>query len=375
MKHGELIHVPVTITPEDHKLTYHDKKISWWSDNALIPYDSVLMSAYFAMGRVDHREDMECRDDVLFFGDSGGFQLLSMGEKDPKRKAKLEAKLNPRNIIKWQQDVCDIGMTLDVPLPRHNENPYTEAKFQSYLKTSTQNGNLMRELHENKNLQLFDCLHGKNLEDLTQWYKTTTQEHEFDGFSLSSSTVIKKLLPLRLGFAMEHFEGKPFHILGVSAPQLVLLMAYANKYAKSTIYFDSSSASLGRMYRKYVNFYDIAGGGIQLVEEHEKYENMKRFTCPCPVCSELDDISDLWKKKTLSGAMISLHNLYWMVNFTEFVNELVHDEEAFTSFIRRNCQPWILESMEFLDMVHEQGLEDAYMKHFSKNTQKLGSWY
>ena len=54
---------------------------------------------------------------MLFFGDSGGYQVLQnkLGNlKDPK----ISKKLTWEKVIKWQMKVCDIGMTLDIPTPR-----------------------------------------------------------------------------------------------------------------------------------------------------------------------------------------------------------------------------------------------------------------
>lgn len=370
----KIFHVPVTITPEDRKMIYQGKSLGWWNKDALMPYNSLLMSAYFGMDMIKTREDMGCPEEVLFFGDSGGYQLLSMGLKDEKKYAKLSEKLTPKNVIEWQQDICDIGMTLDIPLPRENVNSYTPSMYRKHLDISKKNAWAMREMHTNKKFHLFNCVHGSTFHDMVQWKDECEEGHDYDGYSLSTSSTIKKLLSLRLGFAQEFSTGKPYHLLGVSSLQNVLLIAYANKYTKTTVYFDSSSSAAGRMYRKYINFYDLGGGGINLVEEHDKYLNMEGFTCPCPVCSQLVTKEDMWAKKTLSGVLITLHNLYWMGNFTEFANQLVHDDEAFDSFVRRNCQPWVKESMNFLDDVHDIGLEDAYNRHFFGSSQQIEEW-
>jgi hypothetical protein len=258
-----LIHTPVTTAPDDIKVTYPQspagKQLSWWSDNAFIPYDAMLVSAAYGMDSIKDRS--EIRDDVLFLGDSGGFQVLK-NKSNPKKNIKVVEKLISENVIKWQMDVCDIGMTLDIPTPRAWIQIDNKKIFEDRLKESTNNALAMLSYKEknidrayNPDFKLFNCIHGVYLDQMERWYKVTIDNNdiEYDGFSLSTSKIMKYVLALRLGFAMKYSKGKPFHLLGVSSPSAQALIAYANKYTETQIYFDSTAAATGKMLRKYIS--------------------------------------------------------------------------------------------------------------------------
>jgi tRNA-guanine family transglycosylase len=394
----KLIYIPVTTTPNDIKIKYpssvassgKDKQCSWWSNNPLLPYNAMLMSAYYGMNKIKDRN--EIRDEVLFFGDSGGYQLLQYKLNKLEDK-NIPEKLTWKKVINWQMKVCDIGMTLDIPTSRQWNETKNKKIFEDRLKESKKNALSMLE-YKNKHIEeaynpdfrLFNCIHGEFYDDMMRWYKETTDNHnyEYDGFSLSTSSKMKYLLPLRLGFAMEYSVGKPFHILGLSSPNLLPLIAYANKYTNTQIYFDSSSTSFGKRIRKQMYIWDFGGNGIRLKENIE-YNGFRGIECTCPICKQLDRPEDLWKLGTISGTLISLHNLYWMTNYTEFISNYVYCNEEFMTYVKNstgkklkhdykspemtetNDSSWLLKYIEFLDCVHENGLETAWNKYFMRN--------
>jgi hypothetical protein len=222
----------------------------------------------------------------------------------------------------------------------------------------------------NPNFKLFNCIQGAFYEDMERWYDETTNHDnsKYDGFALSTSEM-KYVLPLRLGFAIEYSKGKPFHILGKSSPQSVALIAYANKYTKTQVYFDSSVAAHGKMHRKFKLIWDLNFNEITF-KENPDYQNFHGLPCSCPVCSQLQKQDDLWKLKTVSGTLLTLHNLYWMTEYTEFINSLVYCEKEFKTYVTTlnlNNSFWILRYMEFLDYVNENGLETAWNNYFNRD--------
>jgi queuine/archaeosine tRNA-ribosyltransferase len=157
--------------------------------------------------------------------------------------------------------VCDIGMTLDIPTPRAwkqindkkiSEDRMYESKDNALEMLKYKDENIGDAL--NPDFQLYNCIHGTTLDQMEEWHRETTDNHnvEYDGFSLSTSKFMKYLLPLRLGFAIENSNGKPFHLLGVASPSSQALIAYANKYIDTQIYFDSTAAATGKMLRKFM---------------------------------------------------------------------------------------------------------------------------
>jgi tRNA-guanine family transglycosylase len=381
-KENKLIYIPVTITPRDIEIKYPSsaaslgkgKQLSWWSNDSLFPYNAVLISAYHGMEKIKDRS--EIRDDVFFFGDSGGYQVLQnkLGIiNDPK----ISKKLTWEKVIKWQMKVCDIGMTLDTPTPRKWDQIKDSKIFEDRLEESKKNALAMLEYKDkhieeayNSDFQLFNCIQGGFYEDMERWNDVTTNYHdyEYDGFAFANSKM-KYILPLRLGFAIEHSKGKPFHILGTSSPSQLAMIAYANKYTNTQVYFDSSSAGTGKTLRKFMLFWDFSGNGVTF-RENPKYEDFRTLACHCPVCSQLEKPEDLWTQKTTSGTLITLHNLYWMTIYTNYISSLAYCEEEFKIYVTkltRNNSLWILQYMEFLDYVNENGLETAWNKYFKRN--------
>ncbi len=323
----------------------------------------------------------EIRNDVLFFGDSGGYQILKskMGElKDPD----IHKKLTWEKVIQWQMDVCDVGMTLDIPTPRKWSQFKDKKIFEDCLKESAKNAQSMFEYKDkhiddayNSDFKLFNCIHGDCYEDMERWYEVTTDNHnyEYDGFSLSTSSEMKYLMPLRLGFAIEYSVSKPFHLLGLSSPYLLPLIAYANRYTNTQIYFDSSSASFGRTLRKFMFHLDFYGPGMKM-NGSQKNKDSRSFECICPICKQLEKPEYLWDMKTTSGILISLHNLYWMTLYAEFINNLINCEEVFRTYVSRlNSSEWIFRWMEFLDNVHETDLKTTWDKYYGKNKSNISS--
>jgi tRNA-guanine family transglycosylase len=351
--HGHrLIHTPVTTSPNDIKTLYPPdsstgKELSWWSHNAFFPYSAMLTSAAYGMDSIKDRH--EIRDDVLFLGDSGGFQVLQ-NLLDPTKNIKVCAKLTPESVIKWQLSVCDIGMTLDIPTPRAWIQIDNKKIFEDRLKQSKRNALEMLDFKEkhideyNPNFKLFNCIHGVYLKDMEEWYRETTDNHncEFDGFSFSTSKIMKYLIALRLGFAMEHSKNQPFHLLGVSSLSSQALIAYANKYINTQIYFDSTAAATGKLLRKFMFLYNLTADGVSFKEKNKKYKQYYSLACPCPVCKNLARPEDSWELGTTSGILLTLHNLYWTTNYSEFISGLVHYDDEFKTYVKsllRDSEP------------------------------------
>jgi tRNA-guanine family transglycosylase len=355
-------------------------KLNWWSSSSYMKYNAMLVSAYY--GRKSFENRREIRDNVLFIGDSGGYQIVQH-RSDEKVFPGIN-KLTWKNVIKWQLDVSDIGMTLDIPpiaphkAKKMNKDYHTE--YEKSLKESTTNALEMhkwKESHlpeaENPDFKLFNVIHGTNPKEMNRWYKETTDNFnvEYDGFSSSSACMgpnMSYLLPLRLGFLIENskekpMKGKPFHILGTSSPRNICLIAYANKkFTKTQVYFDSTAVNKARTHREYFWYFDFTGPVFYYGKDENKHTKLSDI-CVCPICSSLNKKKDIWAHR-FSGYLIELHNLYWTTNYIEYINELVNHEKKFMAYVKRfNNSSKILNSMEFLDEVYENDLNTAWEKY------------
>lgn len=362
----KLIHVPVTNARSNNLNTYNGKHIEWWGLNPIFKYDAMLMSAHYGMTYENTRRDMGIRDDVLFFGDSGGFQLLQYDNGQLKDKKVL--KLTPESVINWQLDNCNIGMTLDKPTPRDG---YNQKIFNDHLEISAKNAKIASDIKannsRNKNFKLFNCIHGINLGDMIKWKNVTEVDCEFDGYSLPTGN--SQILPLRLGFAMEYSKNKPYHILGVSSARSMILMAYANIYTNTKVYFDSSAAAQGTAHHKYYNSWDMPSGtGINIKSEWSHY-----LPCNCPACVELNDFKDLCGYA--HGSLISIHNLWWITQYAKWIEALsAYPDELrlYAKVVSKNGS--LTRDMDFIDAVNDDGLEIAYNKYYN-NIQTQEDWF
>jgi len=109
--------------------------------------------------------------------------------------------------------------------------------------------------------------------------------------------------------------------------------------------------------------WDFFYSGIKLSEK-QKIRSSFTLTCPCPVCSQLNNPEELSVTSVKSGTLISLHNLYWFTYYTGFFNGLVYFPKQFRAHVKRlSRSAWILKCMEFLDYVNETDLNTAWNKY------------
>lgn len=368
---SEVIYVPVMWmwNGRDY-FRYQGNKLSWWLPDAVFHHDYMLTSAFYALNDTPTRESADIQPNNTLIGDSGGFQKLSM---EPKRTEHL----TPENVIEWQQKVCNIGIVLDVPPTKE----YTQMEYEKNLTITKKNSNKMRELHTNRNMKLFDVVHGRNPDDMKRWFRETTQEYDFDGYSLPSRFDIDRVA-LALGFAIENLkdEKKPIHILGTSGFTSPVLLVWASQFFHNTLYYDSQSYLVGNKYRRYTNYFDLGSGYSFYRDGHEGAENesyrVKKVICPCPICRQLTDPSHLWNisEHNASGSIISIHNLFWQLNFTDTLEELIRYPDEYLSFVRRNYNPHLMELIEFLNDTVEHGLDHSWSKYFCGHVQKIEEW-
>lgn len=350
--------------------------VAWWQDQSIIKHNGLLISAYYAINKPNLRELLNLRDDVLLFGDSGGFQIYSLGQTKGETEAhKIKGKINPKSVIDWQQQCCNIGMTLDVPL---KERPYTEDLFIKRALESKYGGDIMRENHYNKEFSLYNVIHGKDPVDMRRWQVITEMDHEFDGHSINTDSVSNSAMAM--GYALEYLRGEEFHALGTSGERQLIILAHANRYLKTRIYFDSSSYAMGWRTREYYNPFDYAGDGLFFgnLKEGVIFDRIEEMFCPCPVCSSISP-EMLWDAKTIegniiSGAYISAHNMFWTSHFVKMLNQLSKNENAWRSFVKQTVDPDTLKYIEFIDDVADIGLEKAYGKYFS-TAHRLENWF
>lgn len=295
----------------------HDFK--WFTDKSYLKYPYSLMTAFFGMKDPSFRDNIRFpRDNHLLIGDSGGFQLESFRRRgDP-------VNVNPLDVLKWEENNCDIGMNLDVPLGHDYQN-----SFDDCLARSVKNFTLFRDNRKNPNMKLYNVLHGRNVAELQKWYDTV-KEFPFDGWALGlKGTIFEQIFGFFLLHENESDMKDAFHLFGVSDLKSIIALSIVAQEFNMPITFDSSSYSMGSRDRRF-----YFPGSVRYYTEFRRTAKnaMKNVPCDCPVCKDLK-IEDLYSQSYPgTPLLISLHDLYQYVEVTRRTNIMVKDSEVLEAY-------------------------------------------
>lgn len=268
-------------------------------------YDKLLVSYHYGKG-ADRDEVAPHVTDII--GDSGGFQAVSM-----------DIKIDPVEVIKWQNYYCDIGFTLDIPPIEigkmiHGDFLYGEP-FKKCMNKSNENANIMMS-KKSEDLKLYLVIQGHNDESRQMWLDQGREEYDdWSGYSLSVKPQSDPYVLIDwLHFSIKN-DLKNIHILGVSGKLAIGILAYfGDKF--DSIKFDSSSFQIGRRFRRYI----IPGDSTNSMHLGVGHKIPTSLPCNCPICSKIDDTTIFFRENEIKsshvGEMISMHNLYQMVEYT-----------------------------------------------------------
>lgn len=257
--------------------------------------------------------------ELTIYADSGGFQIMTQGKK-----------VSSYDVLEWQKSVADVGFTLDSPPSSYDSNhpnnhSYPKHYFERCLKNSVQWANEQYANLGDTKMKLWAVVHGKNMEEIKQWYEAQTKEHTFDGYSVAVTGATRasgdpfnwlKVIP----FA--HMIKEPIHWLGRCEPIMVLILAKLS-YEKHIDYsYDTSSNVAGPRWGKYYDPFFL--NLIALSKYEDKRVKVNALPCDCPVCLKhtLEEVIN-------TDYLILLHNVYRLKRFNEYANAIVSDDDLF----------------------------------------------
>ena len=310
------------------KYQYKGKYISWVGKNPILFYDKMLISYYY--GKKGSKDDIG--DHITsVIGDSGGFQATSLG-----------IDIDPKDVIDWQNRVCDIGLTLDIPPFDQNNviggNYLTGSDFDKCMNISNKNANIMRG-RKDENLNLYLVLQGDNDQDRQRWLDEGRMEYDdWEGYALSVKPPSDPYILVDwLKFAIDN-DLKNIHVLGVSGKYTMGILLYLSNYFDS-IKFDSSSYNTGRRFHKYNFPYNISNGMILTSKENIQQEKYKIIPdilpCDCPICRGIDDMKIFFDDSMRSDVaeLISMHNLYQYIRYIQVLKSILPNPYLYRQFI------------------------------------------
>ena len=306
---------PVSAGVKPIKDKYKDKYISWQMKDSLYSYNRMLVSYYY--GNKINRD--ECGDNIKeIIGDSGGFQIMAQG-----------VDINPSDVINWQNDVCDIGFTLDIPPFNIKTNTFVRGEeFDKCMRRSNDNANVMME-NKAENLKLYLVIQGSNYQERQKWLEDGIKEHDdWDGYAISPKPLGNpRAMVDSIYFAYEN-NLKNIHLLGQGSKTAFEIIVYFSKYF-SSVKIDSSSHTAGGRFRSY--YLPYLNSKITLNEKNSKV--IKSLPCDCDVCRRIDDMSVFGLKTSVPGFLINSHNLCQFNRYIDMLKSLVNDEKTYKSII------------------------------------------
>lgn len=333
------------------KEKFKEFNLTWWEPNSFFKYNAMLCSAFYGMkDKWNYREDYGIPKDFLLIGDSGGFEQATQ-----KTITGKPIRIEALEVINWQKNNVDIGFTLDIP-PVNPENLHFEMDnvklFRKCAEQSKRNAEIAHRNLGNSNMKLYSVLQGHIKEQLDTWSKGKLDLTDFDGTALSHKSSHLIWLSVQAMYVKEH-EVKNIHVLTGTGYNSVPLIVYLRKHFKQ-VTFDSSSYGMGarnmayNLPYRYKIFFGRSYNG-----------KVKRLLCDCPICKNIS-IEDLQTGTSISGALLSLHNLYNYIQHVNFLDVIVDDDELFENYIKRHTNKKTQRAFKFIKMCEEKGFEDTY---------------
>ena len=346
---------------------------NWWQKDSFYKYDYLLVSAFHCRYN-DFRERHNIPNDFNVMGDSGGFQAFTQ-----------ELDFDPLTVLRWQEEVCNIGLILDKPpfekLPgglnyaRVDTKKFKKAADITYRNAKVVNDNRVSKRNTKFGFELLNVMQGATVEEYDIWYNIM-KEFEFDGWAVAPKPQTPFNVAMMMAYMYEKGHTNKVHILGLSGFNTSLLCIYMTKYFDN-ILIDSSSHARGMIAREYTLPYNTK----EMLRLGDKANPdgtwLEEWPCICPVCSNIDPPKMvLGPEQTTHGAtLLSLHNLYQSISTMQQMRALARNEDRYMDFVKRYGSKEAMRSIEFFNHSVEHGFESAYKKYLMGDTSNLDEFF
>lgn len=223
-----------------------------------------------------HKKRKELAQRYAIIQDSGGFQIIS----------KQLPFIDPSEVVSLHNKYADLGVCLDVPAGPFSYNPRNHAKLATILALNNQ----VMLKNKRKGLRLVNVGHGTTISHRRHWMEISASD-EINFLCVGGlrtflgprgmTEVPPEAFVGHLIFSILFSPKRAYHVLGVSAPWQMALMARVAEKFKVLIVSDSASAKL---MSKSGLFYQTTGA---LESIGKPVANHELMPCACPTCSLL----------------------------------------------------------------------------------------
>lgn len=202
-------------------------------------HPSFLITAGHHYKKMDFRQQIGLEDDVLVFGDSGGFQIATGA-------LKWDLKLREQ-IFHWLEANSDVAANIDIPPHFTYQNRFHEAMDLSFDNFK------WFEKNQSGKTKFLNVLQGTNPNEYDVWYDKF-QDFEFNGWCMGGPRKLVNfiysvaLMLQRREFEKEHVQY--VHFLGISKISdffiLATIQKLMNKLTNNRVLVSTDSSSPGQ---------------------------------------------------------------------------------------------------------------------------------
>ena len=293
--------------------TYKEKLKFPWNHRGDFSYPYIFVTYADGKHFADLRNFWEVDSNKgLIMSDSGGFQILARGENED---APQDTRINPEDVIEWQNKNCDVAMTLDEP---PYDSVYKTALFKWEEKMAQTVLNTKIALDRKKGgLQLYATIHGLDESNWFDWKIAVDSAGGLDGYAIGLPSKPNIIIEF-LKFVLDHKIEKPLHFFKMGGSTEFLLLSRFSKYYPSLITVDASSFMIHmNSYTQVLSPTNLS----QTIEIGDRSDNFShtRVGCLCPVCQNNKELSN--QEFRLFG-YFAFHNLYMFAWHYEYLNSI-----------------------------------------------------
>ena len=350
--------VPATTpgSPQFSWYEYGGKRVGHQSNKCIIKHPSLLVSAHYGLKHPSLRQEFEIDEDVLIIGDSGGFQNYSMDNVN----------LDPIEVLRWQENNCNIGMTLDYPpyefTGAGNRGIASDEVFSTNMERSFGAAKKMLE-HRTKtdDFLLYLCVHGNTLKRLDAWWERhATIRDKFEGYALAPANKSDPVAVAReLAWLYKQGVKQNVHLLAISGRTVIPLLAYAMQHIRS-LTFDSST-HVGAL-RTRETLLPFMAGSTPIGNKNAGVPDITHLPCRCEVCQQVTPEflqSHNSENHVVGGALLSLHNLLVIAQYVQFFKGVASRHNILLKMTEKFAGSEAVKAIKYFEHAIKHGTQSA----------------
>lgn len=289
----------------------------------------LMMSAFtlFQLTRKCVRKDYNLESRVIFV-DSGGYAFSERSTQAKIRENEglgciqsEDIEITPKDVLKIQEEVGDLGCSLDIPI-----KPGTSLQKAEWISQLNLSNAKFAAENSSDNLLIFAVVQAWNYESAKKLGEELSKSG-FDGYCVGGLVPRVndpvKVVEIVLGVREIVPREKPVHVFGLSNFQILPILFLLGVDMVDTSTYIQSAAS-GK--------YFCPGGGSTPISNFQG----DRLPCSCPICRS-------FTPEYLAGsgvrplAMLSLHNLHVLEDYITFLRGLIRTNQL-KNFVRNRVR-------------------------------------